>query len=196
MRTYQVKISGLSPLLLDRFTAEAEIGILEGTRAVKNSEVDPRQQVIHSAYRDNEDRLFVPGENIYRSLLGAGKFHKDGRKQVTTAKSSILCGCVFVTSEAAYLSRNGRVLTTKDIEIDTRSIVIMGGARQVKRRPRIELEWVATFDLEVDETTFKVSFIKQLLTDAGKRVGIGSFRPEKTGPFGRFVISGWEEVAN
>jgi len=33
-----------------------------------------------------------------------------------------------------------------------------------------------------------------LLTEGSQQVGIGAYRPEKSGPFGTFMITSWHEV--
>jgi hypothetical protein len=34
--------------------------------------------------------------------------------------------------------------------------------------------------------------IHQLFEEGGRRIGIGDFRPERGGPYGRFAIVSWE----
>jgi hypothetical protein len=80
----------------------------------------------------------------------------------------------------------------KDFEVDARPVVIPSTKGRIMcYRPRIEA-WRATFPMEVDTTIIGVDDAHQLLEDAGRRQGVGDFRPEKKGPFGRFKIIKWD----
>jgi hypothetical protein len=57
-------------------------------------------------------------------------------------------------------------------------------------RPRLD-EWAVTFNAEVDDEMFNDKTIRLLVDDAGKKVGLGDYRPSRKGPFGRFVVQNW-----
>jgi hypothetical protein len=79
------------------------------------------------------------------------------------------------------------VLTT--FEVDSRPVTIPSTKGKVMRhRPRFDC-WSAAFDLDIDETLIKPEFVQTLLTDVGRRQGWGDYRPEKGGPFGRFIVT-------
>jgi hypothetical protein len=59
-------------------------------------------------------------------------------------------------------------------------------------RPRLD-EWALSFRLEVDTRMFTSQFVRQLVDDAGAKIGLGDFRPDRKGPFGRFKATGWTE---
>lgn len=58
-------------------------------------------------------------------------------------------------------------------------------------RPRVDA-WRCSFTLDVDTSMFTVNLIRAVVDDAGKKIGLGDFRPARKGPFGRFVVVGWE----
>jgi hypothetical protein len=35
---------------------------------------------------------------------------------------------------------------------------------------------------------------RAIVDDAGKRVGLGDFRPATKGPYGRYVVTSWKKV--
>lgn len=183
----EVTITGISPLLLNKFSDEAEVatssghspGIGNGNRGT------PREQAEKTAYRDpTTGELFLPGPNIFASLIDAGRFHKLGKNKVTTQKSSLVPAGILVIEPMASLG-------TRDFEVDSRRIVnpATGGAR-LRHRARLD-KWSASFTLEVDETVFAEDLVRSLVDDAGKKVGLCDFRPAKRGPFGRFVVTRW-----
>jgi hypothetical protein len=78
-----------------------------------------------------------------------------------------------------------------DFEVDSRPVTIPATKGRVMRhRPRWD-EWTAQFSLDIDPTVLPVDLIHQLLEEGGRRIGIGDFRPERAGPFGRFAIVTW-----
>jgi len=39
---------------------------------------------------------------------------------------------------------------------------------------------------------FNEKTVRMLVNDAGKKIGLGDYRPQRKGPFGRFSVVGWE----
>ena len=182
----EVTIQGVSPLLMNRFTEESEVKVSSGTGAVlTGSQATPREQAAKKAYSDEKGNLFIPGPNLFAALISAGRFHKIGKMKVTTQKTSLISAGLIVEDTVVPLS-------TSRFEVDSRSIVNpQTGGRKMCYRPRVD-EWSLKFGLDVDETMFDAKFIRALVDDAGKKVGLGDFRPERKGPFGRFVVKSWK----
>jgi hypothetical protein len=85
---------------------------------------------------------------------------------------------------------NGEPLT--EWEVDSRSVVIPStGGRIMAHRPRVDT-WNVSFTLDVDGTMFSPGLVRAVVDDAGKKIGLGDFRPARKGPFGRFVVSHWD----
>lgn len=188
MKTVQVTIEGITPLLMNRFTEENEVKVSSGISASTiGSKGTPREQAAKTAYMDDDGMLYVPGPNVFRSIIEAGKYHKAGKSKVTTQKSSMV---------PAGISLNEVILPlgTKAFEVDSRSVVIPStGGRIMKHRARLD-EWKLTFTLEIDVAMFDVHFVRQLVDDSGRRVGLGDYRPDRKGPFGKFKVVNWKEV--
>jgi hypothetical protein len=51
-----------------------------------------------------------------------------------------------------------------------------------------------TFTLEIDQTMFDVRFVRQLIEDAGRCIGLGDYRPDRKGPFRKFKVVQWKEI--
>ena len=49
-------------------------------------------------------------------------------------------------------------------------------------------EWGVTFIVEADDELVDVPQLQRWLTIAGRRVGLGDWRPEKSGDYGRFDL--------
>lgn len=135
----------------------------------------------------------IPGPNIFRGLIDAGTFHKAGRKQLTTGKSSLIpAGMQLVELECPIINP-----FSKDApvwEVDSRSVVNPAtGGRMMCHRPRFDA-WKISFTLEVDDAMFDERIVRMLVDDLGTKIGLGDFRPSRKGPFGRFHVVNWERL--
>jgi len=191
MKTISLTIKGIAPLLINRFKENDEI-----TEAVKKSGKKdygtPRTQAELTAYADEprtpKSLCWVPSTWIMGAVATISSDYKlpGSRKSL----KSVAGGAIIPLEEKLYF--NEKHVLSK-VEIDSRPVVIQR-ARIMRHRARLE-EWSLSFDLELDETIIPVDSLHGVLTDAGKRAGLGDFRPPKGGPFGRFIIVAWK-VAN
>lgn len=184
MKSVKVTLSGISPLLIHRFGESAEIP----QTLKKGSKKDfgtPREQAEGSAYRDEDGKLWVPSSWVTGTIRAVASDYKlrNTRKSV----KSVSGGAIIPADEKLYFTENYYI---KDIEVDQRPVVIQR-ARIMRCRARLE-KWTLDCNLEVDEEILPVEDVHQILTDAGRRSGIGDFRPQKGGPFGRFQITSWQ----
>jgi hypothetical protein len=177
MKKVQVTIEGTSPLLMNKFSNETYLAQKQIRKTTK--QFVPEEEAEESAYWTTKGKkeLMIPSEVLYAAMLNGAAWHK---VQKRSAKS-ILAGSVRV--EPMEIS-----LGTNKFEIDTRAVVIQR-QRVLKSRARIP-EWKATFDLIYNEQLIAdPQILKIVLEEAGQRVGIMSFRPQKAGPFGTFKIT-------
>jgi len=135
----------------------------------------------------------IPGPNIFACLIEGGKFHKVGKKQVTTGRSSLIPAGIAVREiETVVLDHEEKPARW---EVDSRAIVNpVTRGRRLAHRPRFD-SWRISFTLDVDVAMFEPKFVRQLVDDAGLRVGLGVFRPDRKGPFGKFKVILWEAGA-
>jgi hypothetical protein len=64
----------------------------------------------------------------------------------------------------------------------------------MRHRPRLN-QWHAEFTLEIDDDMLEPNLIHQLLIEGGSKNGLGDYRPEKGGPFGKFAVVSWAILA-
>ena len=190
-----VTIQGISPLLMNRFTEEQQAKASAGTTvAVIGAQGTPREQAGPKVYRDRDGHPCLPGPNIFSGLVESGKFHKVGKSKVTTGRSSIVPAGISVLEVECPLTNNGEKRSETRWEVDSRPIVNPATrGRRLCHRPRFD-EWRVSFTLEVLTSLFDPVFVRQMVDDMGSRIGLGDFRPDRKGPFGRFKVTRWEEV--
>jgi len=193
MKQIEIVIAGMSPLLMNRFTDEAQMQSGQGTSAViVGSRGTPREQAEPKLYRDKSGRICVPGPNIFSGLIESGKFHKTGKSKVTTARSSLIPAGIQILDVECPLQNRGK--KEPAWEVDSRPVVNPSTrGRRLCHRPRFD-EWSLAFRLEIDLKMFDLKFVRQLVDDFGSRVGLGDFRPDRKGPFGRFKVVEWKEA--
>jgi hypothetical protein len=185
MKTVNLVITGVSPILINRFKEQDEV-VEAVKKSTKKDYGTPRAQAEATAYRDDKSKkIWIPTTWITGAIKTVASDYKlpSSRKSV----KSVSGGCIIPADEKAYFKENYKV---KDVEVDSRPVVIQR-ARIMRHRARLE-KWSVETTLEIDETIIPVSDVHAILIDAGKRAGMGDFRPQKGGPFGRFHITSWK----
>lgn len=188
---FRVGIQGLSPLLMHRFTEEATIAVenspSRGRAKFNPKTATPREVAFHHAYWDETTKhLVLPTQNLYSAIVAAGIFQKIGRKQITTRDTSLVPAGLWIHGQYCDLG-------TGDFEVDSRRIVnANNGNPAIAHRPRMDT-WRCEFVVEVDLEMFDEAIARRLIDDAGKKIGVGAYRPQRKGPFGRFIVNTWKE---
>ena len=178
IETVECKITGLSALLMHAYPLVPVEAIEKKT---------PEQQAEFSAYRHPETReLYLPAIALQRALV-AGAAYSKGKGRANLVKPTAAC----LQIDGEYLR-----LGTKEYTIDSRPVVIPATkGRVLRHRPRID-RWSVTFTLSYDDTLLSAKQVRQIVDDTGKNVGVLDFRPEKKGPFGRFIVDAWRDGGN
>jgi hypothetical protein len=186
----QVQITGTTPLLMNSFSEAAQAAATSMTRAVSAGDRGtPHEQAERKLYTGEGGRIVIPQPNVMRCIVDGGAFFKAGRTKVTTQKTSLIPACVDIAGAEIPLEYSG------DWEVDARAIRIPAtGGRLLTYRPRFR-DWRAAFSISLDETLLTPALLRAIIDAAGKRIGLGDFRPACKGPFGKFVVSRWDVEA-
>lgn len=187
----QIAISGVSPLILNRFTDAAAMAASNGSRssAAAGSRGTPLEIAEGKLYYGIDGGLVIPSPNLLRCLVDGGSFFKAGRKQITTKAESMLFSCLDIVAAEIPL------LHYQPWTVDTRAVVIPATkGRILAHRPRFD-DWSLQFTAELDTSIVQESLLREIVDAAGKRVGLGDFRPARKGPFGKFRVDSWKVVA-
>jgi hypothetical protein len=188
MKAVQVEIRGITPLLIHKFGEEAEAS--KKTRRVEVKTRDPREEARKVAYIAGDGSYFFNAFAIPNSMGNAGSSHK-----ATGSRKSLR----FVVPSAVRMDTDAVTIlngkgAAKNFEVDARPVTIPATKGRVMRyRPRFN-DWGARFVMHVDDELLSLEMAHQLLSEAGQSIGIGDFRPEKRGPFGRFRVVEWKEA--
>lgn len=188
MKRIDVSIEGVTPLIMRRFTEEDQESATRGSRkaVATTNRGTPLEQCEKALYRDLDGTIALPQPNILRCFIDGGNFHKAGRKKITTQKESMLYSCLDI--EGVMLP----VIHKQPWKVDTRPIRNPStGGRHLRHRPMFD-DWRINMVVILDDDMIDLKLIREIIDDAGNRVGLGDYRPSTKGPYGRFVVTHWE----
>lgn len=187
VKEIKITIEGKTPLMMNAFTDEAAMAATNGTRlSTVGSKGTPREQAEKKLYLDAAGNPIMPQPNLFRCIMDAGKFFKAGKSKVTTQKSSLIPSCVDM-NEVHYA-----VDHREPWAVDTRPIRIPStGGRILTHRP-IFADWRISFVIGLDETVMSESLLRDIVDKAGSAIGLGDFRPDCKGPYGKFRVVQWD----
>lgn len=166
-----VKVTGVAPLLINKY-------VIKQAGERKKSTQDFLEVAEEKAYRNKDNRLYIPTTNFKAAMIKAATdFKISGKKSY---KDYVKAGIFFDSEEAQ--------LTPNEYTIDRRPVVIQN-AMIIGTRPRWE-KWSAEFIMNVVDDMLDKNSLKLILEAAGKYKGVGSYRPE----YGRFIIENFEVI--
>jgi hypothetical protein len=183
-----IEITGTTALICNKFTDAAAERATNGTvsSASAADRGTPLEIAESKLYIGRDGCPMIPQPNLLRCLVEGGRFHKAGKAQITTQKSSMLFSCLDI--EGAEI----KIHHKEPWRVDERPVRIPStGGRILARRPMFD-DWRLQFVCELDTSIVGVKLLRTIIDDAGKRIGLGDFRPATKGPFGKFVVTQWE----
>lgn len=157
-------------------------------RIIERDDVNKEDYIraLFHSYQTKDGKYYMPSEHIRSSLINAGKFIKSKVGNGKKSMANIVAGMFYVSPE--------EILLNGDFDIDKRSAVNKNiKARIISIRPKWK-NWAVKFTLSVDNDTITQETIRTLLDYAGNYVGIGSYRPEHNGQFGRFILEELKKI--
>ena len=181
MEKIKVTIEGTTPLLFNRFRDIAIEGkSKKRTGAMAESEIEDK------LYLDEKGKPQLPAVYLKNCIMEASKQFKIVGKGKSTY-SKIVASTVDI--EPFYIE-----LKSDKYEVFRISAVNpMTKGRMMTERPKFN-KWSATFEVILNDPAVPVSVINEILEHSGKYVGIGDWRPEKKGMFGKFMITSFKKV--
>lgn len=176
-RKIDVEIRGLTPLLMNRLNPES----LRSKSRMKTQDYSTTIDAANSAYMaviDGKKQLYVPQECLYSMIIGTAKQYKIRRMSL----ASLLAGTMRVEPEKVPLG-------TDLYEVDERAVVIQNN-RVLKGRAKLP-KWSVKFQIVYDSKRLPDGIeatLKEILEDAGTRMGLLDYRPQHKGWFGTFAV--------
>lgn len=185
MKTFEVKIVGTAPLLMHKFSEEAERSLEAQTKKARKDLGSDEEQAEQVAYRLDNGGLYLPGEAVYQATIKAAVGFKvkgaRGKTYKDTAKGNLI-----VEPDCIPLSLNGNEL--REYLIDKRRVRVQRNA-VMRVRPRLD-EWEAQFTARIiDHEALPGEVLNAIFVAAGQAIGLLDYRPR----FGRFMLIEFKE---
>jgi hypothetical protein len=179
-------IRGTSPLIQHAWS-EKGLGMMRMTaserKKVPKVGRDPKSEAANSCYRTDAGEIGIPLTAFKSSLIGAA--HKDFGLEKTLLRKAF-----FIPT-----TDSNRVVPIIADDYIIREDIVRVGMNQTDLRYRPEFRnWKARIVAEIDAGLLTPADIVTLVNRAGFSVGIGEWRPEKGGEYGRFEIDHTEPM--
>ena len=192
MRNFKIKVKGVTPYMQHRMD-DATLQDWEKRRGTiierDGLNEEPERKAAFHSYINQEGDYFIPAEHFKQSFIKGGAFVKAKVGNSKKSMKNIVAGM--------WRIEEAEIKLAKFHEVDVRSAVNKNvKARIMVYRPKWN-KWSAEFTLLIDDDAkngVTLDTIEAIVGYSGRYLGIGSYRPEHTGEFGRFEIEEIFEV--
>ena len=184
-KVFEIEITGKKPLLMHNPVESMRVAAEWRLKGVSHPPEDVQAE--SGLYKNADGDICLPTLVLLGAIRTGAADKKIGGKGKATFKKLVYSGLEIEPDDPK--------LTYDKWYIDSRPVVI-GKARVMANRPRFD-KWSCVFRVRVVDPVFLEptrqgpEYIKDILDNAGKRGGIGDFRPL----FGQFIVSRIEEVS-
>jgi hypothetical protein len=173
----EMKVVGTSSLIVHAWSEKAkkemrdkQMGVARGPRDKK----DPQADFESSKYKDAAGQDCFPSIAFKTAIVDAASFLS---KDVTKV---LLRGAVFIL---------GDLVPIKYKECVMREDMVRVGMGTADIRYRAEYrDWSAILPIQFNSSVINAAQVASLLNHAGFAIGVGEWRPQKDGQFGRFEV--------
>ncbi len=184
MEHISVRLTGRTPLLVNRFHEEAQQEATSGTHTSTRDRLSPEDDAASRLYRLPDGSIYFPAENLRQSVIAAAGRHKIGRRSASA------------DTAAALLIEPFAMPLIGEWTVDARPIVIPATrGRMLRYRPIFET-WAIEATFTVDTRLVDSKLLRKIVDDSGDYVGVGDFRPSRKGPYGRFSVDRWQPMTD
>ena len=197
---YRIKIRGITPLIMHNGAAgldarspanveKAEIARKRGSNRTESDDARLRElDCLTSLYLDADGGPTVP-EGMLRAAIetGARKL-----KQGPQVREGML---VEKVEEFSYDRSMGATAEALAKTAQFTTGVVVQRSRVLRTRAKFD-EWGVAFVVEADDELVDQSQLEAWLDIAGRRIGLGDWRPEKSGVYGRFETESIEALTD
>jgi hypothetical protein len=175
-----MRINGLSPLIQHQW-GEKALGMMRDKHAGKKTKTrdvrDPEQEGREAMYTTDKGKPGVPAMAIKSAVICAA--HKDIGVEKTLVRKALFIVC--------NDSRKILEMDCDDPVITEDPVRVGQGSADLRYRPYFH-RWSVVMTWEIDAELLRVEDLLNLIDRAGFGVGIGEWRPEKGGEYGRFEV--------
>lgn len=190
VKTIQISIRGISPLISHQFSEKARKQMRDkklGQKVKAREAADPEAELEAATYRLSDGSFGVPATAIKNAITEAA--HKD-----LGIPRTVLRRGLFIVADDTPSGGVPLVRIRTPERLMREDVVRVGmGSSDLRWRPEFP-KWEIDLRIQYDTEWLQVETIVGLLQRAGFGIGIGEWRPERDGDFGRFEIVKQQEA--
>jgi len=164
-----------------------EIARLAAKKASQRTETEHRRlrelEVIKSLWLDDDGRPTVPVSAVRSAIERAARKSKEGP---LVREGLLVVSTRFVWNGDLY--GDGADLDDLAKKAEFTTPVVVQRNRILRTRAKFEPPWSVDATIETDDDLVDQERLSAWLDVAGRRIGLGDWRPEKSGVFGRFSV--------
>jgi hypothetical protein len=176
----QMRIVGISPLIQHQW-GEKALEMMRDKHAGKKTKTrdvrDPQAEGMAAMYTTDEGLPGVPAMAIKTAIITAA--HKDIGIEKTLVRKALF---IVTTDSKRILPMD---CDAPEIKEDT--VRVGQGSADLRYRPYFH-RWAVDVTWEIDAELLQINDLLNLIDRAGFGVGVGEWRPEKGGEYGRFQV--------
>lgn len=199
MKTFKIRCAGISPLMMDQMSKATLESLATGVRLQVAKDRPAEDVAKEKIYRDPNGRIALPAEMLFAALVGAGRNVKIGKKGVSTATTTQLPD--FLSIAESHLPLTNIPANANGAEKDFWAADMRKGMGYNGKTPTAVAiirpkfpNWEFEVTVNLDDKKAGQDTVMALFQNAGSTQGLGSFRPNKKGMFGRFEVAEMKEV--
>jgi hypothetical protein len=194
MKTLEVDLEGISPLSFSRDHREPKKESKSGAPQETADEYEQRTWPAKLHVMD-DGQIYIPPMAIKSAIEGAASYNPVKKKGPTSWTKHIVQG-VMIVDEILLFGEDGAALRAEAIKAETVLCYSDGkparyskGGKVPRTFPKVPAGWRARAKILVLDEQIPNTVVEQHIQDAGTFVGIGRWRAEKRGLYGRFRVT-------
>ena len=196
---YRIRIQGTTPIICDNGAAgldtrsaanieKAQITKKRGSNRTVADDVRLRElECFSSLYLDEEGAATLPAAAFRKNIETAARKLRQGAQ----VREGLI---VEEVEEFDYDRSLGTTAEELAESVQFTVGVVVRRARVLRTRARFD-EWAATIRVDVDPELVDREQLLTWLDIGGRRIGVGNWRPEKSGQFGRFEVKNIQTIS-
>ena len=194
---YRITITGASPVLhhngaagLDtRSPISREIAAITAKRGGNRTEADDDRlrelECQRALWLDERGAPTIPATAIRACIEGGARKRKQGPQ--------VRGGMVVLSTAFDYdKEKHGESIEEIGRSAQFTVPVVVQRSRILRTRARFDTPWSCQFEIDTDEELIDKTQLLEWLDIAGRQIGLGDWRPQTSGTFGRFTVKGIE----
>ena len=196
--TYEARIAGDSPIIMhsgarclaeDSPIKDAIASLAKVTASKRTPEQRTelkRLESLNSLWLTDDGRIEVPAAAIRATIENAARKSKDGP---AVREGLLVIATAFDWNRVAYgTDDDDDALRALAAKVAYSVPVVVQRARILRTRAMFKPPWTVTAHIECANDMIEKKNLEEWIRVAGRRIGLGDWRPQKSGIYGRFQL--------